>query len=87
MTRSAVQLDREPLPPTCVGYFDTLDFFRMTIKSEEGPNKGKTFLAIYEMKDEVSMRVCYDLSGKEFPTEFKATPGTKLYLAGYRRQP
>ena len=60
---------------------------RMTIKSEEGPNKGKTFLAIYEMKDEVSMRVCYDLSGKEFPTEFKATPGTKLYLAGYRRQP
>ena len=60
---------------------------RMTIKSEEGPNKGKTFLAIYEMKDQVSMRVCYDLSGKEFPTEFKAPTGTKLYLVGYRRQP
>jgi len=59
---------------------------RMTIKSEEGPNKGKTFLAIYEMKDEVSMRVCYDLSGKEFPTEFKAPPGTMMYLVGYRRQ-
>jgi uncharacterized protein (TIGR03067 family) len=59
---------------------------RMTIKSEEGPNKGKTFLAIYEMKDEVSMRVCYDLSGKEFPTEFKAPAGTQMYLVGYRRQ-
>ena len=60
---------------------------RMTIKSTDGPNKGKTFLAIYEMKDAESMRVCYDLSGKDFPTEFKATLGTRLYLVGYRRQP
>ena|SRR5580765_6303608 len=59
---------------------------RMTIKSEEGANKGKTFLAIYEMKDEVSLRVCYDLSGQDFPTEFKAPTGTKLYLAEYQRQ-
>ncbi len=60
---------------------------RMTIKSTNGPNRGKTFLAIYEMKDAVSMRVCYDLSGKEFPMEFKAPQGTLLYLVGYRRQP
>ena len=60
---------------------------RMTITSDEGPNRGKTMLAIYEMKDANSMRVCYDLSGKEFPTEFKAPKGTKLYLVGYRRQP
>ena len=59
---------------------------RMTIKSEEGANKGKTFLAIYQMKDEASMSVCYDLAGKEFPTEFKAPEGTQLYLAEYRRQ-
>ena len=59
---------------------------RMTIKSEEGANKGKTFLAIYEMKDEVSMRVCYDLSGAAFPKEFKAPKGTQLYLVGYQRQ-
>jgi hypothetical protein len=59
----------------------------MTIKSNEGPNKGKTFLAIFEMKDAVSMRVCYDLSGKSFPAEFKAPTGTSLYLVGYRRQP
>ena len=59
---------------------------RMIIKSAEGPNRGKTFLAIYEMKDARSMRVCYDLSGAAFPTEFKAPKDTKLYLVGYRRQ-
>lgn len=59
---------------------------RMTIKSTDGPNRGKTFLAIYEMKDAVSMRVCYDLSGTDFPKQFKAPKGTQLYLVGYRRQ-
>lgn len=59
---------------------------RTTIQGLEGPNEGKTFLAIYEMKDAVSMRVCYDLSGTEFPKEFEAPKGTQLYLVGYRRQ-
>jgi len=59
---------------------------RMTITSTAGPNRGKTFLAVYEMKVDVSMRVCYELSGKEFPKEFKAPRGTQLYVAGYRRQ-
>jgi uncharacterized protein (TIGR03067 family) len=58
----------------------------MTIKSTEGPNKGQTFLAIYEMKDAGSLRVCYDLSGTDFPKEFKAPKGTRLYLVGYRRR-
>ena len=59
---------------------------RMTIKSTAGPNKGKTFLAIYEIKNADAMRVCYDLSGKGFPKEFKAPKDTELYLVGYRRQ-
>lgn len=59
---------------------------RMTITSTNGPNSGKTFLAIYEMKDANSMRVCYDLSGTDFPKEFKAPKNTSLYLVGYRRQ-
>ncbi|SVC69361.1 uncharacterized protein METZ01_LOCUS322215, partial [marine metagenome] len=46
--------------------------------------------AIYEMKDGDSLRICYDLSGKEFPKEFpkefKAPKGTQLYLVDYRRQ-
>jgi|GEM_PF-253721 len=59
--------------------------FRITIKGTSGPNEGKTILGIFEMKDEKSMRVCYDLSGREFPNEFKAPPGSSRYLAGYRK--
>ncbi len=59
---------------------------RMTIKSESGPNKGKTILAIYEIKNADAMRVCYDLSGKEFPKDFKAPKNMERYLVGYRRQ-
>lgn len=57
----------------------------MTITSTNGPNKGKTFPAIYEVKDG-ALRVCYDLSGAKHPTEFKTTPGTMLYLVAYERQ-
>jgi len=79
-----VEGEKEPDKGTC-----TLDLTttpkRMTIRSTEGPNKGKTFLAIYEMKDAGSLRVCYDLSGTDFPKEFKAPKDTPLYLVGYRR--
>ena len=59
---------------------------RITITSTNGPNKGKTFLGIYEVMDTNSMRVCYDLSGTEFPKEFNAPKGAQFYLVGYRRQ-
>jgi uncharacterized protein (TIGR03067 family) len=59
--------------------------FRITINGTSGPNEGKTILGIFEMKDDNSMRVCYDLSGKEFPNEFKAPPGSSRYVAGYRK--
>ena len=65
---------------------DTASPRRITLVSTNGPNKGKTFLGIYEMKNANSLRVCYDLSGTEFPKEFKAPKGTSLYLVGYRRQ-
>ena len=76
--------EKDPDKGTCT-LDETTTPKRMTIKSTEGPNKGKTFLAIYEMKDAGSLRVCYDLSGTEFPKEFKAPKGTQLYLVGYRR--
>jgi uncharacterized protein (TIGR03067 family) len=79
-----VEGEKEPDKGTCT-YDETTTPKRMTIKSTEGPNKGKTFLAIYEMKDAGSLRVCYDLSGTDFPKEFKAPKGTQLYLVGYRR--
>ena len=62
----------------------------MTITGTEGPNQGKTFPAIYELTsdehDGDTLRICYDLSGKERPKEFKSVVGTKLYLVTYRRQ-
>ena len=57
----------------------------MSVTGTEGPNIGKTFPAIYELKDD-TLRVCYDLSGKKRPTEFATKPGTKLYLVNYKRK-
>jgi uncharacterized protein (TIGR03067 family) len=57
----------------------------ITVVGTEGPNQGKTFPAIYELKDD-TLRICYDLSGDKRPTEFKSTAGTKLYLVTYKRK-
>ena len=57
----------------------------MTITGTAGPNKGKTFPAIYELKGD-TLRICYDLSGAKQPTEFKSVAGTKLYLVTYNRK-
>ena len=45
----------------------------MTITGTEGPNHGRTFPAIYELKGD-TLRICYDLSGAKRPTEFKSIP-------------
>ena len=56
----------------------------MIITGTDGPNKGKTFLAIYELEGD-TLRVCYDLSGKQRPAQFKTAAETKLYLVTYNR--
>ena len=57
----------------------------MTITGTAGPNRGKTFPAIYELKGD-TLRICYDLSGTKRPTEFKSIAGTQLYLVTYNRK-
>jgi uncharacterized protein (TIGR03067 family) len=57
----------------------------MDITGTDGPNKGKTFLAIYE-RDGDTLRICYDLSGKSRPTELKTREGTQLFLVTYKRE-
>jgi uncharacterized protein (TIGR03067 family) len=57
----------------------------MDITGTEGPNKGKTILCIYE-RDGDTLRVCYDLGGKNRPTEFKTGEGTQLFLVTYKRE-
>jgi uncharacterized protein (TIGR03067 family) len=56
----------------------------MEVTGTEGPNKGKTFPAIYELKGDM-LTICYDLSGKARPSEFKSNPGTLLFLATYKK--
>jgi uncharacterized protein (TIGR03067 family) len=57
----------------------------MDITGTEGPNKGKTFRAIYELDGDM-VRICYDLSGKSRPKEFKTEEGTALFLVTYKRE-
>jgi len=57
----------------------------MTIVGTKGPNSGKTFPCIYDIKGD-TFRICYDLSGAKRPTEFKTAAGTKLYLVTYNRK-
>ncbi len=56
----------------------------MTITGTEGPNQGKTFPAIYELKGD-TLRICYDLSGTKRPITFATVAGTQLYLVTYQR--
>jgi uncharacterized protein (TIGR03067 family) len=56
----------------------------MDILGTEGPNKGKTILAIYELTGD-SLKVCYDLEGKTQPREFRTSPGTQQFLVSYKR--
>jgi uncharacterized protein (TIGR03067 family) len=56
----------------------------MDVTGTDGPNKGKTFPAIYEL-DGDTLRICYDLAGKERPKQFKTAKQTKLYLVTYKR--
>jgi uncharacterized protein (TIGR03067 family) len=57
----------------------------MTVTGTEGPNKGKTFPAIYEIEGD-TLRICYDLSGEKRPTKFETVAGTKLYLVTYKKE-
>jgi len=56
----------------------------MDISGKEGPNQGKTFLAIYELTGD-TLKICYDLSGKTRPQEFSTKAGTRQFLVNYKR--
>lgn len=60
-------------------------FKAMDIAGRAGPNAGKSFLAIYELKGE-TLKICYDLAGKARPQEFKTAAGTQQFLVTYRRE-
>jgi uncharacterized protein (TIGR03067 family) len=54
------------------------------ISGTDGPNKGKTYLCIYERTGD-NLKICYNLDeGKDRPTEFKTKEGTKQFLVNYK---
>lgn len=59
---------------------------RMTIRGTEGPNAGKTLLAICDFPNSEEMRVCYDMKGVSFPDEFTSTAENGYFLVNYRRK-
>jgi uncharacterized protein (TIGR03067 family) len=67
-----------------VKYFPDATPKGMEVTGTAGPNKGKTIPAIYELTGD-TLTICYDLSGKARPTEFKSKPGTQMFLATYKR--
>lgn len=50
-----------------------------------GADKGKTYLAIYEW-DGADLRICLTRTGKERPTKFASTPGSKNDLEVWRKK-
>ena len=57
---------------------------QMTITGTDGPSKGKTLPAIYEI-DGDTVRICYTLDGKDPPAEFRSTAENKTLLVTYKR--
>lgn len=55
------------------------------ITGTDGPNKGRTMLAIYERMGD-TLRICYDLTGTSRPTQFATESGKQHLLVTYIRQ-
>jgi len=80
-----VVTEKGPSPDRGTLAFDpTANPKAMTITGVEGPNAGRIIPAIYEL-DGDTLRICYDLSRKQRPAEFKSAPATRLYLVTYQR--
>ena len=56
----------------------------MDIVGREGPNAGRTMLAIYELEAD-RLTVCYDLDGKERPSDMRPRDDRLLLSITYTR--
>jgi len=59
---------------------------QMDIHGREGPNAGRTILAIFAMARD-QLTVCYQLGPGDRPREFASAGGPQLLLVHYRRVP
>lgn len=76
-----------PLGPDKGRYeFDTsVQPHRMKIVGEEGPNKGRTIFAIYELAED-KLKVCYNMIGSTYPESFDNGDSPSSYVINYTRK-
>jgi uncharacterized protein (TIGR03067 family) len=58
---------------------------QMTIVGTDGPNKGKTLPAVYEL-DGDTLKICYQLEGKDPPAGLESKAGTSTLSIVYKRE-
>lgn len=58
---------------------------QLDIYGVQGPNAGRTILAIYEMHGDDEMTVCYQLGAGPRPAAFASPEGSQLFLVHYKR--
>lgn len=59
---------------------------QMDIRGQEGPNAGRTILAIFRLAGD-TLVVCYQLGQGERPSAFATATGTQVLLIRYTRVP
>ena len=57
---------------------------RMTITGTEGPNQGKALPAVYELTGD-TLKICYQLEGKDPPAGLESKAGTSTLFIEYKR--
>ncbi|MEO1616322.1 MAG: TIGR03067 domain-containing protein [Planctomycetota bacterium] len=58
---------------------------QMTIQGQQGPNAGRTFLAVLEFIADDEIRIAYDLSGTQYPNSFEPAPDDSSYVATFKK--
>ena len=58
---------------------------KLEIHGTDGPNAGRTFLAILKFVTPDQIRIAYDLSGAAYPATFDPTAEKTSYIATFER--
>lgn len=57
----------------------------MNIEGQQGPNAGRTFLAVLDFVADDEIRIAYDLSGSQYPESFAPSSADSNYVATFKK--